>query len=158
MKVLIAHGEPLVQIGLEGALGRCEDLRVESIRERGSSCMHDIELSAFGVAVTDLDFGMRLVRRKNRNASPVLVITNDESEVRIRGAIEAGIRGYLLQSSTLDSVVEAVRRVGQGGSAIDPRVLTRMIDSLHGQRLTDREIDVLRLIALGRSNKAVANQ
>src|SRR6185369_3374308 len=105
MNVLIAHGEPLIQIGLEGTLGRCEDLRVRS--------RTDAEHGSFDVAVTDLDIGMTLVR--GSRATPILIITNDESESSIRVAIEAGIRGYILQSSTLDSVTQSVRRVAHGG-------------------------------------------
>ena len=85
-------------------------------------------------------------------------MTNDESEVGIRGAMEAGARGYILLSSTLECVVQAVRRVGRGGTAIDPRVVAKMLDSLNGNKLTEREIEVLRLIMLGQTNKAIAEQ
>lgn len=150
LNVLIAHREPLIQLGLESALRRCEDLHVQTMGERRPS--------AFDVAVTDLDIGMELARSTHGSSIRVLIVTNDESELAIRGAIEAGIRGYLLAGSTPESLTHAVRRVGRGGTAIDPRALTKMIDSLKGDSLTNREIDVLRLIVLGQRNKVVAEQ
>jgi DNA-binding NarL/FixJ family response regulator len=158
LNVLIAHGEPLIQIGLEGALSGCDDLHVQSIRETRSSIAGHIELASIDVAITDLYKGIELARGAYGGSSRVLIMTNDESEVGIRGAVEAGARGYILLSSTLESVVQAVRRVGRGGTAIDPRIVAKMLDSLNGNKLTDREIDVLRLITLGRSNKAIAEQ
>jgi DNA-binding NarL/FixJ family response regulator len=150
MDVLIAHSQPLIQLGLQAALGSCEDLRLLS------GC--NLEIASFDVAVTDLDRGMRLMSGEQGRTRRVLVVTDDESEVRIRRAMEAGILGYLPVSSTPENVAQAVQRVGHGSVAIDPRALTRMIESLNGSQLTDREMEVLRLIALGRSNKAVANQ
>jgi DNA-binding NarL/FixJ family response regulator len=147
LNVLIAHGEPLIQLGLESVLSRCEDLHVQILSS-----------ASFDVTVTDLEIGMELVRSTQRGSIGVVIVTNDESEVAIRGAVEAGIRGYLFSGSRPESVLHAVRRVGQGGTLIDPRALAKMVDSLRGDSLTNREIDVLRLIVLGRPNKAVAEQ
>jgi DNA-binding NarL/FixJ family response regulator len=147
LTVLVAHGEPLMQLGLESALGRCEDLHLQTIAEKGQPL--------FDVAVSDLDNGIALARRAQ---GCVLIVTSDESEVGIRSAVEAGVRGYLLSGSTPESVIQAVRRVAWGGTAIEPCALAKMIDSLKGDRLTDRELDVLRLIVLGRPNKVVANE
>jgi len=150
MNVLIAHGQPLIQIGLEGALRACADLRVHSLP--------DTDLTLFDVAVTDSDIGMQLVTGAKTKVRHVIIVTSDASEIGIRRAIEAGVSGYLPMSATVESVAQAVRRVARGGTAIDPGALTKMIESLKHSKLTDREIEVLRLIALGRSNKAIANE
>jgi DNA-binding NarL/FixJ family response regulator len=150
--VLIAHAEPLIQIGLEGALSSCSDMDVRSMRDSY------FRLLSFDVVVTDLDSGMELARNRTGNSGGIFILTSDESEVGIRKAMEAGVRGYLLQISTLESVVQAIRRVAQGGSVIDPRALSKIIDSLSGNQLTHREIDVLRLLIQGRSDKAVARE
>jgi DNA-binding NarL/FixJ family response regulator len=149
LRVFIAHGEPLLQMGLESALGCCDDFDVRS---------SGIEHGSFDIAITDLDLGMELARRANGSCSNVLVVTSVDSELAIRGALEAGIRGYLPQSSTPASLARAIRCVGRGGTAIDPQFLTRALDSLNGDKLTERETEVLRLIVVGRSNKSVAAQ
>jgi DNA-binding NarL/FixJ family response regulator len=150
LNVLIAHGEPLIQLGLESAIGRCEDLHLQTNAEQ--------DQTSFDVAISDLDSGIALARSTQGHSGCVLIVTSDDSEVGIRSAVEAGVRGYLPAGSTPESVIQAVRRVAWGGTAIDPRALAKMMDSLKGDRLTDREIDVLRLIVLGRPNKVVANE
>lgn len=150
LRVLIAHGEPLIQMGLQSALNDCDDLQVQVTREP-----HGIP-SDFDVAITDLGYAMKIARTLSAAPLPLLVVTNDESEFGIRGALEAGIRGYLLLNVTPDALAKAVRCVGRGGTAVDPRALTKVMDSLNSNKLTVREIDVLRLVVKGRSNKVVA--
>src|SRR5262245_56388001 len=132
LTVLIAHGEPLIQMGLEGALKACNDLQVQSMHE------NHFDLASFDVVITDLDSGLELARHASDSTRRVVIVTNDESEVGIRNAVEAGVRGYLLLNSTPDSVATAVRRVGSGSTAIDPRALSKMIDSLNSDKLTQR--------------------
>lgn len=157
VNVLITHGDPLIQIGLEGALRSCDDFHVTSVRDSRRPA-GGVELTSTDVVVADLDIGLKLAVGGRGGTCRVLIVTHDVSEVVVRGAVEAGVRGYLLLGSTLESLAQAVRCVARGGTAIDPRAVTKMLDSLNGDKLTDREVDVLRLVMLGRSNKAVATQ
>jgi two-component system NarL family response regulator len=88
----------------------------------------------------------------------VLILTDDESEVSIRRAVELGIGGYLPLSSGVESVVHAVRCVNNGGTAIAPNVMTKMAISLRSRPLSEGEIEVLRLIMQGLPDKAIARR
>ena len=88
----------------------------------------------------------------------MLILTDDDSEVSIRRAVELGASGYLPLSSGVESVVHAVRCIHNGGTAIAPNVMAKMAMSLQSRGLTQREIEVLRLIMQGLPDKAIARR
>jgi DNA-binding NarL/FixJ family response regulator len=152
--VLITHANPLVAAGLEAAFRAQQDFHIV---ERQAP--HDVASVAAGtVAVTDYENGTRLLEAQRGSRRRVLILTDDESEVSIRRAVELGIGGYLPLSSGLDSVVHAVRCIHNGGTAIAPNVMTKMAMSLRSRPLTEREIEVLGLIMQGLPDKAIARR
>lgn len=154
IQVLITHTNPLVAAGLAAAFRAQEDFHIV---ERQAP--DDVALLAPGtVAVTDYEGGTRLLAAQRGNRCRVLILTDDDSEVSIRRAVELGIGGYLPLSSGLESVVQAVRCVHNGGTAIAPSVMTKMAMSLRSRPLTEREIEVLRLIMQGLPDKAIARR
>src|SRR5688572_15383751 len=80
--------------------------------------------------------------------------TDDE----IERALAAGAKGYLLKGAPLDDIERAIAEVSRGESYLDPRVASRIIGRDSRQRLTNRERDVLRLLAAGDSNKEIARK
>jgi two-component system NarL family response regulator len=88
----------------------------------------------------------------------VLILTDDDSEVSIRRAVELGISGYLPLSSGVESVVHAVRCIHHGGTAIAPNIVSKIAVSLRSRGLTRREVEVLRLIMQGLPDKAIAHR
>jgi two-component system, NarL family, response regulator len=88
----------------------------------------------------------------------VLILTDDDSEVSIRRAVELGVGGYLPLSSGVESVVHAVRCIHNGGTAIAPNVMAKMAMSLRSRGLTQREAEVLRLIMQGLPDKVIAHR
>jgi DNA-binding NarL/FixJ family response regulator len=109
------------------------------------------------VAVTDSEEGMRLAAQCGRGCR-VLILTDDESEVSIRRAVELGVSGYLPLSSSVESVVHAVRCIHNGGTAMAPTAIAKMTMSLQSRDLTRREVDVLRLIMQGLPDKIMAQR
>ena len=155
--VLIAHGNPLVSAGLEAAFRAHADIHVD--HRAGSPACEDVSAIAPGtVAITDCAAGMRLMERDDARKCRVLILTDDDSEVSIRHAVELGMRGYLPLSSCVESVVRAVRCIHSGGTALAPIVLTKMAMSLRSPPLTARQIEVLRLIMQGLPDKAIARR
>ena len=111
--------------------------------------------------------------RRIRNAHPatkIVVLTVSEDEEDLFAAVRAGATGYLLKEVSIDEVAAAVRAVARGQAVVTPsmaakllgefNILSRRIDAQHGgaPRLTDREVEVLKLVAKGMSNKDIANE
>jgi DNA-binding NarL/FixJ family response regulator len=96
------------------------------------------------------------------DAPPVLVLTVYDSDTQILRAIEAGATGYLLKDATREELFSAVRSALAGGSPLAPSVATRLMtrlvapQSAGSEALSGRELDVIRLVSVGRSNKEIA--
>ncbi len=156
--VLIAHANPLVSAGLEAAFAAHEDFQLVEGRAPGAALEYTSGLDSVSVVVTDCAAGMRLMTLERGRRCRVLILTDDESEISIRRAVELGVRGYLPLSSCLESVVRAVRCIHSGGTAIAPIVMAKMAVSLRSRPLTGREVEVLRLIMQGLPDKAIARR
>jgi DNA-binding NarL/FixJ family response regulator len=163
LQVLVAHNEPLLAAGLEATLLREDDFDVSAIApsslERTSVDAHEFMDVILADCITGIRLASSMRARKEAPArARIVIVTQDESELSIRRAMEAGVRGYLLLGATRDSVVEAVRCAARGGIALDPVAATRMADSLNGDSLTSREREVLSLVMVGLSNKVIAHR
>jgi DNA-binding NarL/FixJ family response regulator len=159
VKVMIAHGTPLVRAGLEAALRTQDDLEIVApASESATSLLEPGALASVGVVVADCDVGFPLAASTCARGCRVLIVTHDESETTIRRAMEVGACGYLLITSPLDMLVRAVRCLIEGGTPLDPMVATRMRDSLMSPKLTARELEVLQLITDGLPDKEIARR
>ena len=156
IKVLIAHRNPLVSAGLEAAFAVQEDFAVASAEAAWSGTLTDECLDSMKVVVSDCETGLRLIGPGLQRGCRVLIVTDDVSEASIRRAVELGAGGYMLLSSTVEAVLSGVRCISGGGTTLDPVVTTKMIASLAADPLTERELDVLRLMMEGLSDKAIA--
>jgi DNA-binding NarL/FixJ family response regulator len=151
--VLVAHMNPLVSAGLVAAMAAQDGFQL--IAESDADTAR--RASAI-VAVTDSEAGIRLMGSKRGGPCRVLILTDDESEITIRRAVELGVRGYLPLSSGVESVVRAVRCIHGGGTALAPFVMTRMSENLSSRGLSSREVEVLRMLMEGLPDKAIARR
>jgi len=152
--IALAHGDPLVCAGLDITLRACTDFEVHNLMNRPADELP--RLQAMDVVIADCDSGIELAQTSDIPGLRVLIVTADVSEDSIARAINAGVRGYLLLGSTLESVVQAVRNLARGGSAIDPVAATRMLDSLRTEKLSARELEVLHLVMAGMRDKQIS--
>jgi DNA-binding NarL/FixJ family response regulator len=98
----------------------------------------------------------------------VLALTVHEDKSYLRELLEAGASGYVLKRAAAEDLIRAIRLVSSGSVYLDPHLASTLVGSLvrkrstkelfHGTELSDRESEVLRLIAKGHSNKEIANQ
>ena len=164
IRLLLADDHPVVRAGLRALLGAEPDLRV--VFEAGTA-EEAVALAAAGdvdVVLMDLQFGGAMqgaeATRRVRavaGAPRVLILTNYDTDADILGAIEAGASGYLLKDAPPAELIAAVRAAAAGQSALAPAIVTRLADRsrVPEGRLSPREVEVLGLVAAGRSNRQI---
>jgi DNA-binding NarL/FixJ family response regulator len=172
MRVIVAEDAPLLREGIAGVLTRAglevvaQAVDADDLRRKTRTHHPDVIVVDIRMPPTNTDDGLRaaLALRANDPTLSVLVLSQYLETIYARELFEAGTEGtgYLLKDRVgdIDSFVDSVRRVGQGGSVLDPDVVTllmgrhRPVTPVTG--LTDRERAVVALMAQGCSNLAIA--
>jgi two-component system response regulator NreC len=96
-----------------------------------------------------------------RGASPdtaIVILTMEDDPAFVAPAWNAGAAGYVLKESSRTDLVRAIRTVGKGGRYVDPAIGGLALASAEDAVLTDRELEVLRLVALGHTNSEIASK
>ena len=159
LRVLIVHGEPVIAAGLYATLLRQEEFAVSPpLPASFDTVPSDYALA--DVVLADCETGIRLARSiqslEKKSRPSVVIVTQDEREVSIRSAIEGGVRGYLFLRASPNFIVQAIRNAARGGTVMDPIAASKMVDSMNGDSITRRELEVLHLVTLGSPNKIIA--
>ena len=162
LRVLLADDHAIVRRGLVAVLSAEDGLEV--VGEAGTA-EHALEIARRttpDVVLLDLQFGGAL--RGTEVIAPlralpeppaVLVLTTYD----VIAAMDAGAAGYLLKDSPAEELAAAVRRAGQGrGAGLDPRIARRLREREAPTALSARELEVLGLVAAGRTNSAIAGE
>ncbi|KTR10766.1 response regulator [Curtobacterium citreum] len=167
IRIVIADDHPVVRAGLRALLDAEDDLAVVGEAATPDAATAMAEQTAPELVLMDLQFGQETTgadatrRIRSLDAPPyVLVLTNYDSDGDILGAVEAGASGYLLKDAPPEELVAAVRAAASGQSALAPAIAGRLMARMRAPRvsLSAREIEVLRLVADGASNGAVARR
>ncbi len=166
IRVLLADDHPTLRLGLRVLLDREPDIEVVAEAESGDEALEKILALQPDVAVIDCQLpglsGPEAAREIQRRSLPVrvLALSAYRYEHYIRGMLEAGAVGYLLKEEAPEAVVEAVRAAMQEGGKYFSSGVADLVEAiLEGRgpaRLTEREQEVLRLMAEGLSNKEIA--
>jgi NarL family two-component system response regulator LiaR len=171
--VLIVDDHDVVRQGVHAYLDALPDFDVIGEAESGQAAVHLAEEHVPDVALMDLVMpGMDGVEatRKVKHVSPrtqIVVLTSYHQDEHIFPALQAGAISYLLKDVKMDELADAVRRAAQGDATLHPRVAARVIQEFHGAKheelnpfteLTDREMQVLKLIANGLPNSGIAKE
>lgn len=169
IRLVIADDHPIVRAGLHALFSLEPDLEV--VAEAGSpdEAVRAAERENPDVVLMDLQFGSTAAsggadatrRIRSLDAAPyVLVLTNYDSDADILSAVEAGASGYLLKDAPPHELIAAVRAAAAGESALAPVIASRLLDRMRAPQvsLSSREIEVLELVASGRSNTEVADR
>ncbi len=158
VRVLVEHQDPLLAAGVEATLIRATDGFEVLRHDRESQLPHWIRMSSpTAVLVADYESGVRHANDGSLRG-PILIVTQFDDEVRIRRAVQHGIRGYLLQGCGTEDLIRAVRAMHRGATAFAPIVAAKLAESLIHPSLSDRELTVLRYVMLGLSNKDISRR
>ena len=163
LTVLIVDDHPMVGEGLSGVLSRF-GMNVVGVVATGRQALE--LFSQFRPAVILLDVrlpdqsGLDVLRQmlKLDPKARVVMLTSSQADASIYDAITSGASGYLLKGIEGATLVEQIRLVAEGGKVISPKASERFISYASSKKLSDRELEVLRLIALGQSNKEIAQR
>jgi DNA-binding NarL/FixJ family response regulator len=162
IRVLVADDHPVVRTGLSAVIIEQGDLELVAEAENGERAVAlfrehrpDVVLMDLRMPVMD---GVEAIRTITAEfpAARILALTTYEGDADIRRALEAGARGYLLKDMLLTEVISAVRAVRRGERVIPAAVATRLAEFPERSELSDRELEVLQLVARGLSNKEAA--
>jgi DNA-binding NarL/FixJ family response regulator len=159
--IVIVDDHPVVREGLVAALRGRSDFEIAGAFASAEEALRALPSLSADVVLLDLDLpgksGIEAIAALRVHAA-VIILTAYETEEQIEAALREGARGYLLKGAPLDEIERAIRAIGRGESFLDSRIASRVIALSAGgrARLTEREKEVLRLIAAGRSNKQIA--
>jgi DNA-binding NarL/FixJ family response regulator len=174
VRVLIAEDHPLFREGMRGRLDRVADIAVVGEAASGDEAVELAQKLEPDVILMDIKMpglnGIEATREIQR-ANPqigILVLTMFEDDDSVFAAMRAGAKGYLLKDSGGEGVVHAIRAVASGEAVFGPGVAERMIGYFSAPRaaapqrafpeLTEREEEVLSLVAQGKANREIARQ
>lgn len=167
IRVVLIDDHPIVRAGIAGMLAQTDGIDVVGEAANGREAMGLIEQVNPDVLLLDLRMpvmdGPELIRelRAQGNTVGILVLTTYDTDADILRATEAGANGYLLKDTSLADLVRAIEATNAGDTWLAPSVAAQVMKSLHGSRtekLSSRELDVLRLVADGFSNKEIATE
>ncbi len=174
LRVLIADDHPLFRKGMRGLVESLPDTEVAGEAATGEEAIALAGSLAPDVIVMDLQMlgGSGLAAtRAILNASPhirILMVTFSEDTESVFTALRAGARGYVLKDAGEGAMARAIQAVGRGEASVSPSIAARLMDDVAAPHpavpkelfpiLTDREREILRLIAQGQTNPDIAQQ
>ncbi|MCD6639907.1 MAG: response regulator transcription factor [Nocardioides sp.] len=175
IRVIVVDDHELFRRGLIMLLGEDADIEVVGEAADGEAAIDMAASTAPDVVLLDVRMPRRTgveACRAIKEAVPaakIIMLTVSDEEADLYESVKNGASGYLLKDSSIEEVAQAIRVVNEGQSLISPSMAVKLLDEFKqmskperepgpGLRLTDRELEVLRLVAKGMNNREVAKE
>ena len=164
IRILTADDHPLLRYGISALVGAEPDMELVAQASTGQEAIEQFRLHQPDVTLMDLQMpgmngieAMIGIRSEFPNAR-IIVLTTYAGDVEVTRALKAGARAYILKGRLAGELLETIRAVHAGQKRITPQVAAELAEHAGESGLTEREIEVLRLIAAGNANKEIAAQ
>jgi DNA-binding NarL/FixJ family response regulator len=164
IRVALAEDHTLVREGFRQRLALVDDIRLIGEAADGEQAIALVRTERPDVLLLDMRMpkadGLAVIQALGDDLVPTLVLTTFDDEHAALALMAAGARGFLLKDVTLERLVEAIRVIAGGGTVLRPGLSERVASQLRGPssqgpEITERERDVLRLLAAGYSNREI---
>jgi len=161
IRVLVADDHVTVREGLVAMISRQPDMVVVDEAANGKEVVEqwrrhrpDITLLDLRMPLVDGIEALEEIRQQDGSAR-VLVLTTFDTDSEISRVIRAGAKGYLLKDAPREELLDCIRRVSAGETCIPPALVAKLAAGMSSQELTKRELEVLTLLASGKSNRVI---
>jgi DNA-binding NarL/FixJ family response regulator len=164
IRILVADDHALIREGIAVLVGTQPDMTLVAEASNGSEAIQQFRTHRPDITLMDLQmpemsgFDAIVAIRGEFPDAKIVVLTTYKGDVQILRALKAGAQGYLLKSTFHKELVETIRAVHAGRKALSPEASYELAEHATDDALTPAEINVLRLIAAGNTNKQIADQ
>jgi DNA-binding NarL/FixJ family response regulator len=176
MRVALVDDHPIFAAGLKQLLESDGHYEVRAVAQSGEEALKAIDFNEIDVALVDVDMPggggielLKAIKRRSKNCR-VIMLTVEEDEETINRAIKEGAQGYILKQESPEHLLKAIQACMGGEILLSNHVYARVVDrirrtsppekeeSILYSKLTGREIEIIRLIVQGKSNKQIAQE
>src|SRR3954454_3579806 len=162
IRILIADDQHLVRQGFRAMLERLPSMEVVAEASTAKEAVEQYARHRPDILLLDLRFpdmcGVDAIRtiREQFLIAHIIVLTTYDGDEDVYQSLQAGAKAYLLKDVTLDELVDCIEKVHRGQTCLPPTIAAKLAERTASPQLTDRELEVLRRIVAGRSNKEIA--
>ncbi len=163
IRILIVDDHPVVRAGLTSMLSTHAELQVIGSASSGEEALAMIQDHIPDIVLLDLrmpglnGIDMLVAAKKNGSQVRAIILTSYETDEDIYRAVQAGAQGYLLKDTPFKEMLEAIRAVNAGKRYIPQQIAQRLAERMMRTELTARELEILRMLAKGPTNKQIGH-
>ena len=164
IRILTVDDHPILRKGLVALVNAEPDLKLVAEAANGKQAIeafrcHQPDITLMDIQMSGLD-GIQAIEAicSEFPGARIIVLTTYTGDTQVLRALKAGARAFVLKGHVLDELLDTIRAVHAGKKRIPPDVAAELADHATDDGLTEREIDVLRLIATGNGNKQIADE
>src|SRR5215469_3943676 len=164
IRILAVDDHPLLRKGIAALVNEEPDMKLVAEASTGEDAIEKFRIHRPDVTLMDLQMpGFNGIEAMNRILcefpdARIIVLTTYTGDVQVRRALQSGARGYILKGFMHRELLDTIRSVYAGRKKIPPEIASELAEHASDDELSAREIDVLRLIAAGYSNKQIADR